>query len=144
MIIKPNHKKSQLVTLYSEELLADIALMRQMLKDQNFENNQKGFAIAHCQVSENPLTLFVVEKSIMKNDVIVNPELIGAGGRYMATEGCLSFPNLPMTKVRRYKEMVVRYETPDGQQIQETLTGVKAQIFQHEMEHFEGTNIYNI
>lgn len=143
MIIKPNKKISQPVTLYSEELLAEIALMRKMLKDQKFENNQKGFAIAHCQISENPVQLFVIHQSISKNDVVVNPELIGAGGRYMATEGCLSFPYSPMTKVRRYKEIIVRYETPDGQQIQETLTGVKAQIFQHEMDHFEGTNIYN-
>ena len=52
-------------------------------------------------------------------------------------EGCLSFPFLFLS-IKRPKWVSVRYTDENGEEIEETLHGMPARIFQHENEHMNG------
>ena len=52
-------------------------------------------------------------------------------------EGCLSFPFLFLS-INRPKWCSVRYTDQHGKEIEETLHGMPARIFQHENEHMNG------
>ena len=52
-------------------------------------------------------------------------------------EGCLSFPFLFLT-INRPKWCSVKYTDQHGKEIEETLHGMNARVFQHENEHMNG------
>jgi len=52
-------------------------------------------------------------------------------------EGCLSFPFL-FLGIKRPKWVSVRYTDENGEEIEETLHGMPARMFQHENEHMNG------
>jgi len=65
-------------------------------------------------------------------------------------EGCMSFPQRKPKKVDRVFRVKVRYWYPVEflgfkflWRKTEEVEGLKAQIFQHEIQHFEGENIYH-
>ena len=67
-----------------------------------------------------------------------NPEVLDTrGGDVISEEGCLSFPGL-LLKVKRHKEIDVRYWTAEGELREETLTGLWSICFQHELDHLNG------
>jgi len=60
-------------------------------------------------------------------------------------EGCMSFPHRKSKNVQRYYRVTVRYQikTLIGlKEVEETIEGVKAHIFQHECDHAKGNNIF--
>ena len=52
-------------------------------------------------------------------------------------EGCLSFPFL-FLPIKRPKWVSVKYTDQNNEEIEETLHGMSARIFQHENEHMNG------
>jgi peptide deformylase len=52
-------------------------------------------------------------------------------------EGCLSFPFL-FLMIERPKWVSIKYTDQHGKEIEETLHGMSARIFQHENEHMNG------
>ena len=52
-------------------------------------------------------------------------------------EGCLSFPFLFLL-INRPKWVSVRYTNENSEEVEETLHGMSARIFQHENEHMNG------
>ncbi len=52
-------------------------------------------------------------------------------------EGCLSFPFL-FLPIKRPKWVSVRYTNENSEEVEETLHGMPARIFQHENEHMNG------
>ena len=52
-------------------------------------------------------------------------------------EGCLSFPNLVL-KVKRPRDIDMRWETEDGSECTETFGGITSRILQHEIDHLNG------
>ena len=52
-------------------------------------------------------------------------------------EGCLSFPFL-FLPIKRPKWVSVKYTDENGEEVEETLHGMPARIFQHENEHMNG------
>lgn len=108
-----------------------------------------GYAIAHSQVTnQDPLCFFV-----MRNEIVVNPSIINhVQYKVKKLEGCLSFPEardfaLPL----RYHKITVEYQTviedKDGVQRlssfrKKFLSGRDAQIWQHEIDHFNCNYIY--
>ena len=105
---------------------------------------QVAFAIAHPQItSEDPLRFFVLsDGSLIINPVIVNKTKVPVV-RY---EGCMTFPGRVWNKVMRSNKLVVKYSTIDDgvlQQLEEeNVIGIKAQIIQHEIDHFDGIYVY--
>jgi peptide deformylase len=53
------------------------------------------------------------------------------------TEGCLSFPLLPLS-ITRPEEIAVTYQDFNGEWKQATFTGISARCFQHELDHMNG------
>lgn len=66
--------------------------------------------------------------------------------RYEVPEACMSFQHKKEKKMMRYYSIKVKYQTKGffGQirTHEEWIEGLKAHIFQHEMDHMNGENIY--
>ena len=62
-------------------------------------------------------------------------------GKYVQ-EGCMSFPFRQPKKVYRFYQLDVEYYDNKLQLIKTRMVGTAAQIFQHEILHGEGKNIY--
>ena len=75
--------------------------------------------------------------------VLINPEIVETFGRKVGVwEGCLSCgggENLLYGKVPRYKKVRVKYLDETGKSHSELLVGLPAHVFQHEIDHLNGT-----
>ena len=131
------------------------AKIMKYLLDKPIGLYKNGHALAHIQVvDKDPLRFFV------KHDgsIIINPK-IKRHTRHTVDveEGCMSYCTKKPIKIERYYKCDVEYQkidiesTPSGngpsyqlsKPITKTVKGIEAQVFQHEIEHFEGGNIYN-
>lgn len=72
--------------------------------------------------------------------VMFNPEIVKKEGAYDTEEGCLSLLGGPR-KCKRYRRIIVRFETADMQPRTKTYVGFTAQIIQHEVDHLNGVLI---
>ena len=87
----------------------------------------------------------------MEPIVIINPEIIGYSDNLIGDwEGCLSIPGV-RGFVPRYSSVTVKYLSRGGEEIETQYSGFIARIFQHEIDHLNGTvfldrieNNYNI
>jgi len=103
------------------------------------------YAIAHPQINKKrPLRFFVTKEK----DLIINPKIT----RHTKTtvdslEGCATFPDMAAALVQRYHKCEVEYQTlsPEGKLrdiTKEGLSGLRARIFQHEIDHLDAIYIY--
>jgi len=69
---------------------------------------------------------------------LVNPVLEPLDDRLMlGWEGCLSIPGL-RGEVPRHHRIRVRATTPDGEAFDSILSGTRARVLQHEVDHLDG------
>ena len=99
-------------------------------------------ALAANQVSFNGKRLtwrvFAIKNSTGNWELIINPDIVEyLGEKKQEIEGCLSFKHKKI-EVERYPEVRVKYYCIAGILKEKTLTGFKAQVFQHEIEHLSG------
>lgn len=142
-IILPPHKKISVPVNEYSEIEDDCEKMKIMLEKNNFSNGRKGFAIAHCQVSYEPFRFFVTLPDVYEEQVIINPKILKKEDKFSARECCLSFPYRGEKKVSRFNSIVAKYLDFEMKEHEDNFTGLIAQIFQHEIEHFSGLNIYS-
>ena len=73
-------------------------------------------------------------------EIYINPKIYktNSSSTQNDTEGCLSVPNLTLDVVRHDK-IKVRYRNIDGGVIKKPLKGFMSKLFQHELDHLEGT-----
>ena len=88
--------------------------------------NYSVFCVGNPDVEESVMTFF--------NPLIVHESV----EKTLMDEGCLSFPNL-ILKVKRPKEIRVRYRDETGETKTGKFTGMTARIIQHEHDHLFGT-----
>jgi len=115
------------------------------------------YAIHHAQVTDDHFNFFVLNRDpviihpdlmeYLQSHVIINPRVKGYEEDSLreVKEGCMSFPYRQPKLVKRYLQILVEYEIPDGEglkKVEKMLQGSFAQIFQHEIGHGEGKNIY--
>lgn len=146
--VKPHNKISREVTE---------ADMDRVLKDAHILYNlcfvQHGpypaaVAMAHSQIDDqDPLRFFVTaDKRVIINPVITNKTKTPV---YLA-EGCMSFPMMPAVRTARSHKITVDYDTLSREE--ESIIHVKdaqfsgreAQMFQHELGHFDGEWLFPI
>jgi peptide deformylase len=110
------------------------------------------FAMAHPQIDDqDPLRMFVTAEK----QIILNPRIIKHSGYTVdSKEGCMTLPELPTINVPRWHKCEVEYKTvmidPEdpnkfvlsGYQ-EDSLSGQKAYIWQHEIDHLNGRYIYD-
>lgn len=88
-----------------------------------------------------PLRFFVTNGRLTPT-VVINPEIIAFKPETaVIEEGCLTWPGQE-TPVERYHEITVRFTNIVGRQRTDTVRGVVARIFQHEIDHLEGKCIF--
>lgn len=154
-IIPPHKKASRLVRDYSQ-----IEIMAKELKSFSdggpFLGNYKNcYALHHSQVSNEPYNFFTLSESGKKalgdKWLIINPEIVSKiGVKVTKIEGCMSYPFRGSVGVLRFPSVRVRYQTLVkgflGKEklldVEETLSGLAAQIFQHETDHGKGVSVY--
>jgi peptide deformylase len=57
-------------------------------------------------------------------------------------EACLSFPGVT-AKIKRSREIRVRFQAPSGAVVTQKFEGLTARIFQHELDHLDGVLFFN-
>jgi peptide deformylase len=141
-----HNKPCETIKEITPELVQIIANMKARLEKPFAQKDgmAMGYALAHPQVCEDrPLRLFVAREGKLSGTVFINPEIVWGEVEYPAQESCLSFPTMPPVIVRRYKKCLCRWFDIYGQEHKTEFWDVQAEIFQHEVEHLEGKNIYN-
>lgn len=108
-------------------------------------NNGVGIAAPQISISQR---LFIVASRPnlryphaprMGPTAMINPRILShTSERVKDWEGCLSIPGL-RGLVPRYREIEVEYTDRHGHQQRQVLTGFVARIFQHELDHLNGT-----
>ncbi len=101
----------------------------------------KGVGLAAPQVGVSKM-LFLMDWSHLEDGgkikAYINPEIIEFKGKTISEqEGCLSLPEI-WADVDRPDGIKVKYETVEGQTIEEELTEMPARVFQHEYDHLLG------
>lgn len=146
-IIAPHHLKSRDVTKKDLKRLLDDAYHLARLCHVQHGNYPGGYAVAHCQITDkDPLRFFVMYDGL----IVINPIITRHSGyKTKKKEGCLSYPVMPEVYVDRWNKCEVEFYTIDQETksmigpINLKLTDKKSQVFQHEMDHFNGVDIYS-
>lgn len=144
VLLPPHNTPAREITRIDYIVEVEIGMMRGLMRKNNFHGGlMKGLALAHPQVSEDPLAIFVTGGRIGEN-VYINAKILEKEGSAQPVEACLSFPGKRPGKVvaKRASKLLVEYRDTAFKLHTETVEGLLAQVFQHEIEHFNGKNIY--
>jgi peptide deformylase len=97
-----------------------------------------GIGLAATQVNCH-VRMLVIDISDARNEplLLINPEIVRAGGRTSSDEGCLSVPEY-YDAVERAENIRVRALNREGEIIEFDADGMLAICIQHEMDHLEG------
>jgi peptide deformylase len=121
-------------------------LDREELKENLIETMKNfhgiGLSASQCGVMER---VFVMYSNVRKDEIIscFNPRIISEGTEMvLMDEGCLTYPGIWL-KIRRPDHIDCSFEDENGDLQEVTMMGLECRIFQHEMDHMEGTNFTN-
>ncbi|MEN6356022.1 MAG: peptide deformylase [Armatimonadota bacterium] len=95
-----------------------------------------GYGLAGPQVGRS-LRLFVYDIGEGLH-ALVNPVMLSSSGEEWGVEGCLSIPGL-QGEVLRATHVVVTGINEDGRKVKMKANDLLARVFQHEMDHLDGT-----
>ena len=144
-LVEPHKKKSRKVTGADIPKVLEDAEILHNLCYTKVGIHPGAFAVAHPQIEKkDPLCFFVT----MNKEIIINPEIVNhTKVPVERKEGCISFPNNLPIKVMRFNKIQVKFSTiTKGGKISEPVTkdfsGILAEIYQHESQHFEGKYIF--
>lgn len=102
-----------------------------------------GIGLAAVQIGQN-INLFTINKDVTKGSdhlILCNPTITFLSkGTNVMEEGCLSCPGI-YGNVRRPEKIRVTAYTLDGERVQFKAKGLLAKVFQHEIDHLNGTLI---
>jgi peptide deformylase len=100
-----------------------------------------GIGLAANQIGIN-YRIFAL-RGTPENIVAFNPKIVTFSEETIdMEEGCLSFPGL-VVKIKRPRHIRARFQLPNGETVTKQYTGMTARIFQHELDHLDGTLYYN-
>lgn len=102
--------------------------------------SEEGIGLAAPQVAEL-ISLFVIDMSLIEEDgkpmAVINPAIIDTKGEAVIEEGCLCIPEI-REEVKRPETIRVKYRDIDGNEHEQEFGGLKARVFQHEIDHLHG------
>lgn len=103
-------------------------------------DEEGGIGLAAPQVAVSK-SFFVIDMGLIEDNgkltAIINPEILETEGQVKFEEGCLSIPDI-REEVTRPETIRVRYQDIDGQIHESEINGMKARVFQHEIDHLNG------
>ena len=126
-------KVSPPVKKFDEELANLAKRMFELMREA------RGVGLAAPQVGKN-IRMFIVNHTGKPEDdrVYVNPELFDADGDETSEEGCLSIPGVNV-EVARAKTVKIKAQDLAGKEFELSDTGYLPRIWQHELDHLNGT-----
>lgn len=108
-----------------------------MIKITKAFKDPEGVGLASTQIGRNER--FFIAKSGENFIICFNPKILSTSSKTKTYfEGCLSIPNY-YGETARSITASVEYMDEQGQKVKKKLRGLDAWIFQHEMDHLEGT-----
>jgi peptide deformylase len=147
IIALPNSRlraKSQRVPVITSQV-RDV--IRQMIKAtvdwEESRPHEVGVALAAIQI-EQPIRIIIVRNDFENKEdksfsVFINPEIVKLEGEVEEDfEGCLSVTDV-YGKVPRHNKVRIRALDENGQPVRVKANGFLARIFQHEVDHTNGT-----
>ena len=104
-------------------------------------NNHNGISLSANQLGL-PYRVFCM-RGYPENYVCFNPRIVYSSPEVTSMEeACVSFPGVTV-KVKRSKEIRVRFQTPSGMLVTKKFDGLTARTFQHELDHLDGILFFN-
>ena len=119
------------VSAVTPEIKAIIADMVETMYDE------VGIGLAAPQVGISLRLIVVADEEGRGTQTLVNPEVVEQGGTATAEEGCLSIPGI-YAPVTRSEWVRVQAQDEEGRPLSIRAGGLRARVFQHEMDHLDG------
>jgi peptide deformylase len=99
--------------------------------------DEVGIGLAAPQVGISMRLMVVGDEEGRGVQVLVNPAITAQGGTVTAEEGCLSLPGI-FAHVTRSEWVTLQAQDLEGQPVSITARGLRARVFQHELDHLDG------
>jgi peptide deformylase len=139
------------ITKYGAEVLRKVAepieeindeiinIINDMLETLYASKDGVGLAAPQIGVSKRIIVIDTnPADASSKPIVLINPEIVEKEGESVAEEGCLSVPDI-RADVKRCERVVVEGLDHEGNKIRVEGTDLLARVFQHEIDHINGT-----
>ena len=135
-VVKYPDPRLKEATTEIETINDDVKTLAKKMLEVMFANNGVGLACPQVGVS---VKMFVISPTFDPNDVhvYINPKIISGNKPVVEEEGCLSFPNI-FCKIKRNSRLEIQATDLDGNTVTESLTGMAAKAYQHELDHLDG------
>lgn len=99
--------------------------------------DEAGIGLAAPQVGVALRLIVVGDEEGRGAQALINPVIAAQGGEATAEEGCLSIPGV-FAPVTRSAWARVEAHDPDGAPVSIEARGLRARVFQHELDHLDG------
>jgi peptide deformylase len=99
--------------------------------------DEVGLGLAAPQIGVSLRLMVVTDDEGREARALINPAITEQGGEVVAEEGCLSIPGI-FAPVKRAEWVRLEAQDPDGKSVAITARGLRARVFQHEMDHLDG------
>lgn len=107
---------------------------------QTMKSQTHGIGIAAPQIGVSQ-RIAVVDVSARVPEarrlILVNPEILELREEKASREGCMSLPDY-MGNIKRYDNVVLKWQDETGQYCQGEFRGIEAVCIQHEVDHLDG------
>jgi len=124
-------KRARPVDEVTPQIRAVIADMVETMYDE------VGIGLAAPQVGISLRLMVVGHDDSRQAKALINPVITEQGGSITAEEGCLSLPGI-FAPVTRAEWVKLEAQDPEGTPVSITARGLRARVFQHEMDHLDG------
>lgn len=147
IITLPNphlRERSRKVGIISGEIIELVESMKQATLDwEDSREHEVGVALAAVQIDKLYRVVVIRDDFEDKNNrdfaVFINPVITKYEGKIVEDfEGCLSIKDI-YGKVPRYEKVRVKATGLNGREFRITADGFLARVFQHEIDHTNGT-----
>jgi peptide deformylase len=118
-----------------EQVTPDIRRLADDMVDTMYD--EVGIGLAAPQVGTSIRLMVVGDEEGRGAQVLLNPAITAQGGSVTAEEGCLSLPGV-FAQVTRSEWVTMEAQDLEGRPIAITARGLRARVFQHEIDHLDG------
>ena len=118
-----------------EAVTPDIKRMIADMIDTMYD--EVGLGLAAPQVGISLRLMVVGDDDGREARALINPVIAEQGGEIVAEEGCLSIPGV-FAPLKRAEWVRLEAQDEQGQPVSITAHGLRARVFQHEMDHLDG------
>jgi peptide deformylase len=99
--------------------------------------DEVGLGLAAPQIGASLRLMVVADEDGREARALINPVITEQGGEIVAEEGCLSLPGI-FAPVKRAEWVRLEAHDPEGRPVAIAARGLRARVFQHEMDHLDG------